>query len=248
MVSSVYGIIGYPLSHSFSSAYFNRKFRENGLEAVFHAYPLASVQELPELLHQEPGLKGLSVTIPYKKAVMPLLNRVDAAASAIGAVNCIRVTNGFTEGFNTDVTGFSQSLAPLLRTHHHQALVLGTGGAAEAVTWVLSSLNIAFKSVSREKKGGSLTYEEVTPLLLSDYTLIINTTPLGMHPHTDGLPDIPYQALGAEHLLYDLVYNPAETRFLAAGRARGAATKNGLEMLELQAEAAWKIWNEDRQY
>jgi len=243
MARSVYGIIGYPLGHSFSPAYFNRKFRAWGIDAAYNAYPLATVSEFPGLLLSEPDLRGLSVTIPYKKAIIPLLDSLDAVAEEVGAVNCIAVQNGKTRGYNTDVIGFSNSLAPLLEPHHQKALVLGNGGAAGAVKWGLSHLGISYQTVSRTKAPGLLSYEDVTTDSLAENLLIINTTPLGMYPNADGLPPLPYTSVTSRHLLFDLVYNPAETRFLAEGRVRSAKTRNGLEMLEIQAEEAWKIWN-----
>lgn len=238
-----YGLIGYPLSHSFSPAYFAAKFAQQGIDAVYDLYPLEDVKELHALVQNTPGLKGLNVTIPYKESVIPLLDELDADAKAIGAVNCIKIENGKTTGYNTDAIGFEESLKPLLRPQHSHALVLGTGGASLAVVTVLKKLGINWRYVSRAKQDGSYTYDELNADILSQYKLIINTTPLGMSPNTDTCPALPYEAIGRDHLLYDLVYNPAETLFLSKGKPQGAAIKNGLEMLELQADASWRIWN-----
>jgi Shikimate 5-dehydrogenase len=238
-----YGIIGYPLGHSFSPAYFADKFQQEGIDAVYNAYPLADIAEFPQLLQANPQLRGLNVTIPHKQAVIPYLNELDVEAETIGAVNCIDIRNGITKGYNTDAAGFELSLLPLLSADHTHALVLGTGGASLAVAYVLGKLGIAFRYVSRNAQQGHYTYDALTPDIIQQHKLIINTTPLGMHPDTSSLPALPYEAIGASHLLYDLIYNPEETAFLAAGRQQGAAVKNGLEMLQLQAEASWHIWN-----
>lgn len=240
---SAYGLIGYPLSHSFSPAYFAAKFEQQGIDAKYELYPLADVKELQSLLQGQSNLKGLNVTIPYKESVIPLLDELDAEAREIGAVNCIKIENGKTTGYNTDAIGFEESLKPLLHAQHSHALVLGTGGASLAVVTVLKKLGINWRYVSRTKQDGSYTYDELDADIVSQYKLIINTTPLGMSPNTDACPALPYEAIGTEHLLYDLVYNPLETLFLAKGKANGAAIKNGLEMLELQADASWRIWN-----
>lgn len=236
-----YGLIGYPLTHSFSPAYFNRKFKEGKIDAVYHAFPLEKIDSIKQLLADHPNLKGMNVTIPYKGSVIPLLNSIDDAALQIGAVNCISIEGGITKGHNTDVIGFKQSLLPLLKPQHKHALVLGTGGAAKAVTHVLGELGINYKMVSRDTPGLS-RYTDLDDDTIAKHKLIINTTPLGMYPRTDECPPISYSAIGHDHLLFDLIYNPAETKFLANGKAQGAAIKNGFEMLELQAEASWQIW------
>lgn len=241
-MSSVYGIIGYPLSHSFSPAYFNKKFAGQHIDAHYNTFPLLNINEFPALLVTNKNLAGLNVTIPYKSAVIPYLDRVDSIANAIGAVNCIAITNGTTTGYNTDVIGFEQSLLPLLKPHHKHALVLGTGGASRAVIFVLDKLGISYSYASRQASN-SIRYEDLTPAIITQHTLIINTTPLGMYPHVDDYPLLPYNAIGEKHLLYDLIYNPAETKFLSLGKAQSATIKNGLEMLEIQAEESWKIWN-----
>ncbi|WP_276133316.1 shikimate dehydrogenase family protein [Polluticoccus soli] len=237
-----YGIIGYPLGHTFSPGYFTKKFADEGIDAVYKSFPLEQITELPELLQQQTELRGLNVTIPYKEAVLQYLDETDAAAKAVGAVNCIHITDGNTKGYNTDIIGFEQSLLPLLQPHHRRALVLGTGGAAKAVAYVLNKLGIDYRKVSRSGQPEVVSYDDLTPELISAHTLIINTTPLGMYPDIYSFPPIPYDAIGAEHLLYDLIYNPAETRFLSLGKANGATVKNGMEMLHLQAEASWQIW------
>jgi shikimate dehydrogenase len=239
---SCYGIIGFPLTHSFSPAYFKKKFAERHIDAVYEAYPLNDISEFPALFSAHPAIEGLNVTIPYKEAVMPFLDEIDAVAAAIGAVNCVSIRNGVKKGHNTDAAGFELSLVPLLESQHTNALVLGTGGAAKAVLYTLKQLGISYKQVSRQRKEGLLSYEDLTADIVERHKLIINTTPLGMYPDIDNAPAIPYDSIGQGHLLYDLVYNPAETKFLSLGKERGAVTKNGYEMLVLQAEASWKIW------
>lgn len=239
----IYGLIGYPLGHSFSPDYFNNKFEEEGIQATYRSYPISSVQSVKDIIAQNPNLRGLNVTIPYKETVIPLLDDADGVARAVGAVNCITIQDGKTKGYNTDVIGFQQSLLPLLEAHHKAALILGTGGAAKAIQYVLDNLSMPYFHVSRNKGHGTITYDLLSPEIMSHYQLIINTTPLGMYPDIDTAPNIPYELLTPEHLLYDLVYNPQETAFLKKGSAQGATTKNGLEMLQLQADAAWDIWN-----
>lgn len=239
----LYGLIGFPLGHTFSPGYFNSKFAREGIEAEYKVFPLASVGELPQLLELYPHLSGLNVTTPYKEQVIPLLDECDEVATAIGAVNCIKIANGRTMGYNTDITGFEQSLLTLLRPGMDKAIVLGTGGAAKAVKYVLDKLKITCLSVSRNEGEGVITYSELDPNIIAAHRLIINTTPLGMHPATESYPPIEYDAVTDRHLLYDLVYNPEETIFLQKGRQQGAAIKNGMEMLEIQAEASWAIWN-----
>jgi shikimate dehydrogenase len=257
-----YGLIGYPLSHSFSKKYFTEKFeREKLLEVQYDLYPLENIDELMNLLRNNPGLCGLNVTIPHKINVLKLLDWVETDAKAAGAVNCIRVTSESPitaaflgevgvdghdfrlEGFNTDLYGFDKSLTPLLKKQHTKALVLGDGGAARAVKCVLHKKNIVYTCVTRHPDKNSLLYEQVTADIVADYKLIINTTPVGMYPNMDDCPQIAYAALTPSHLLYDLIYNPDETLFLRKGKEHGAATKNGYEMLILQAEKSWEIWN-----
>ncbi|PSK94693.1 shikimate dehydrogenase family protein [Taibaiella chishuiensis] len=239
---SHYGIIGYPLSHSFSPGYFREQFRLRGIDATYEAFPIETISALPALLEQNPALRGLNVTIPYKQSVMAYLHELDDTARAVGAVNCIRISEGRLKGFNTDCVGFATTLQPLLGDMPRQALVLGTGGAAKAVVYALAQLGIPYQLVSRS--GGDLQYAALTPELIAGHTLIINTTPLGMYPAVDTYPDLPYGALGPQHILYDLVYNPEATLFLGKGRQQGATVKNGYDMLIAQADAGWAIWNE----
>ncbi|NML41432.1 shikimate dehydrogenase [Chitinophaga sp. G-6-1-13] len=239
-----YGLIGYPLSHSFSKGFFTRKFEEENIAGhQYETFPIPAITEFPALLAQHPDLCGLNVTIPYKEQVIPYLDELSDAAAKIGAVNCIRFKDGKKKGFNTDVIGFRNSLEPLLQPHHNKALVLGTGGAAKAVTYALQEMNIAYIVASRTPGNGTVAYSSLDQATMEAHTLIINTTPLGMYPNVDACPDIPYEYITSSHLLYDLVYNPAETLFLQKGAAQGAGIKNGHEMLILQAEASWDIWN-----
>jgi shikimate dehydrogenase len=240
-----YGLIGYPLTHSFSEKYFAEKFSREGIaDSTYRLFELADIGQLPGLLQSHPDLKGLNVTIPYKEAVIPFLDELDAETARIGAVNVIRIEGGRTKGFNSDYQGFKQSLEQFLAPGHSvQALVFGTGGASKAVNAALRHLHIPYQEVSRNPLPGQLSYYDITPAVLADYHLIINTTPLGTYPKTEACPDHPYQALTPKHYLFDLVYNPAETVFLQHGRVAGAKTKNGYQMLVLQAEISWQIWN-----
>ena len=237
-----FGIIGYPLAHSFSPAYFKKKFTELHIEAVYKPFPIAAVDEFPILLNAHPDIEGLNVTIPYKEAIIPFLDEMDGVANEVGAVNCITIINRRKKGYNTDVTGFEQSLISLLAPHHSHALILGTGGSSKAVAYVLKQFGIRYQKVSRDKQDGILTYDELTPDIVELHKLIINTTPVGQYPEAHNAPAIPYDGITARHLLYDLIYNPEETMFLLKGREMGATTKNGFEMLQLQAEASWQIW------
>lgn len=243
MLPASYGIIGYPLAHSFSAVYFAKKFAAENIDATYTPFPLQSINEFNELLIKHPGLRGLSVTIPHKTAVIPFLDALDDAAKEIGAVNSIAIKNSSKKGYNTDVIGFEESLKPLLRPTHKRALVLGTGGASKAVCYVLKKLGIEYQLVSRTGQNGMIIYDDLNRELIQSHTLIINTTPLGMYPAIDTFSQLPYEYISAAHLLYDLVYNPAETKFLVLGKRQGATIKNGLDMLHIQAEASWKIWN-----
>jgi shikimate dehydrogenase len=239
----VYGLIGYPLSHSFSKGFFAEKFAREGIKAcIYESFPIPGIDELPALLAQQPDIQGLNVTIPYKEVVIPYLDELSPAAAQMKAVNCIHFKDGRKIGHNTDAIGFSRSLAPLLKPHHNKALVLGTGGAAKAVQFVLESLHIPYKLVSRQATAGTISYEQLDAVTMASHTLIINTTPLGMYPNVEAAPAIPYDQLTDQHLLYDLIYNPAVTAFLQQGADKGATVKNGHEMLILQAEASWEIW------
>ena len=242
----LYGLIGFPLGHSFSRGFFQKKFKNEGIRANYENLPLAKLTKKTfAALWQNPNLKGLNVTIPHKQTVMPFLDEVEDRAVRIRAVNTIkRTAAGKLKGFNTDYIGFKKSLTAFLTHQNLTALVLGTGGAAKAVAVVLQDLKIDYKLVSRQAHGSRiLTYETITPDQLSQYRLIINTTPLGMSPKLTTFPPLPYQALTPQHFLYDLVYNPEATAFLKHGQKAGAKTKNGLEMLYGQAEASWAIWN-----
>jgi shikimate dehydrogenase len=241
-----FGLIGFPLSHSFSPGYFAQKFAKEGIEdCVYEAYPLQSIDELTQLLNTHEDLCGLNVTIPYKKKVIRYLDEGSDAVKQMVACNTIKLKNGKLFGYNTDVIGFELSLLPLLKPHHTHALILGTGGAAAAIQFVLNKLGIQFLFVSREKKGNdSITYSQVDKHILDKYTLIINTTPLGMYPKVDEYPVIPYRYLSDKHYLFDLVYNPEETVFLKKGKAQQAVVKNGSDMLIIQADESWRIWNE----
>jgi len=247
----LFGLIGYPLSHSFSAKYFAEKFAtENISDAEYHLFPLEDISMLPHLITKQPDLKGFNVTIPNKVAILPYLDEISEAAKAVGAVNCVKIARSASgvklTGHNTDTHGFRESLVPLLKSFHSKALVLGTGGAAKAVCYTLKELGITYTQVSRATQDANvLNYSQLTETILSDNLLIINTTPVGMYPDTDKFPDIPYQFLCNKHLLYDLVYNPAETAFMQKGMEAGAKVKNGLQMLELQAEKSWEIWNEE---
>lgn len=239
-----FGLIGYPLSHSFSKKYFEEKFAREALTGcAYDLYPLKSISELPALLASNPQLCGLNVTIPYKESVLPLLHDVDETAARIGAVNCIKIDQGRLKGYNTDVTGFSLSLTAWLSGHKpEKVFVLGTGGSSKAVKDALQTMNLNFFSVSRSAQPAAITYVEIAPQL-SKTNLFINTTPLGMWPDASSYPHIPYHLLGTNDFLFDLVYNPAETTFLSKGKEQGCQIKNGLEMLSIQAEESWKIWN-----
>ena len=241
-----FGLIGYPLSHSFSKGYFAEKFaKENINDSKYDTFPLAKIEDFIPLCEAYPSLVGLNVTIPYKEQIIPYLDSLDVEAKAIGAVNTIKFHNGQKIGYNSDCYGFEMSLIPLLQPHHTSALILGTGGASKAVEYVLKKLNISYQYVSRNKTENTITYAELNEgNKLQNTHLIINTTPVGMYPNTDTCPPIMYNQLNAHFLLYDLVYNPEETLFLKHGKACGAQTKNGLEMLYLQAERSWQIWND----
>ncbi|MBQ8502337.1 MAG: shikimate dehydrogenase [Bacteroides sp.] len=243
-----YGLIGYPLGHSFSRGYFNEKFKAEGIDAEYANFEIPSIEEFPSIVREHPNLCGLNVTIPYKQQVIPFLDELDKDAERIGAVNVVKIVRSpkgklKLVGYNSDIIGFSQSMEPLLQPHHQKALILGTGGASKAVKGGLEKLGLEVRFVSRERKSSDmLTYQDLTPEVMQQYTVIVNTTPLGMYPKVEACPDIPYEYLTERHLLYDLIYNPDETLFMTRGRERGAVVKNGLEMLLLQALAAWEIW------
>lgn len=236
-----FGLIGYPLTHSFSRKYFTGIFEQEGINAVYENFPLADISEV-SALKASAQLDGLNVTIPYKEAVIPYLDHVSEAVQSIGACNCIVANGSIWTGYNTDVTGFEVSLKKKLLQEHKSALVLGTGGAAKAVWYVLRQLEIPFQKVSRTASAETITYEDLTADMVASYPLIINTTPLGMYPNVDECPKIPYEGIGKGHYLYDLVYNPARTLFLQKGAERGAVTANGEDMLVIQANESRKHW------
>ena len=240
-----YGLIGYPLGHSFSKKYFNNKFETQNLkDCVFELFPIENIASFPELLSAHNDLKGLAVTIPYKETVISFLTSIDEAASEIGAVNCIKITSGITTGYNTDVIGFENSIKPILQPHQKKALILGTGGGSKAVQYVLKKMGIEFLLVSRSKNQQHIQYQDINEFICAEYSIIVNATPIGMAPNVDDFPEIPYHLLNTKHLLFDLIYNPEETMFLKKGKAAGTQIKNGYEMLLIQAEANWKIWNQ----
>ena len=247
-----FGLIGYPLSHSFSQKFFTEKFlKENIVNAQYDNFPIASIESFDALWKEHPSLEGLNVTIPYKKEVIAFLQHSSPVVQAIKACNCIRKFNNELYGYNTDVIGFEKSLLPFLKAHHTHALILGTGGASAAVQWVLQKLNIQYQVVSRKSNTNeentelkaSLTYDQLSASVIESHTLIINTSPLGMFPNVNEAPPIAYEAITAQHHLYDLVYNPIETLFMKNGLAKGATVQNGLDMLHIQAEESWIIWN-----
>ena len=245
--SRLYGLIGYPLIHSFSQNYFNQKFEAEGIDAKYVNFEIADIGELMEVVSENANLCGLNVTIPYKEQVIPYLDEVDEDAAKIGAVNVIKFIRGKNslkfKGYNSDIIAFCDSLKPLLKPEYKKALILGTGGAAKAVYHGLLNLGIEPMYVSRSKRDGMLTYGDLSAAVMNEYKVIVNATPLGMYPHVDECPNIPYHLLTPSHLCYDLLYNPDVTLFMKRAEEQGAAIKNGLEMLLLQAFAAWNIWN-----
>lgn len=241
---AIYGLIGYPLGHSFSKGFFTEKFQREGILAEYRNFEIREATQLLDIVRQTPGLRGLNCTIPHKQAILPLLDELSDEAREIGAVNVIRVLpDGRLKGYNSDIIGFVDSLRPLLRDHHRKALVLGTGGASKAIGLGLGKLGLEWKYVSRTSREGQFTYADLTPAVVQEYEVIVNCSPVGMHPHTDACPPLPYEALTERNLLYDLVYNPKQTLFLKKGQEQGTQVKNGLEMLHLQALASWDFWH-----
>jgi len=244
-----FGLIGYPLTHSFSEGYFSAKFnRENIQDAVYQNFPIENISDFENLIKKHSDLVGLNVTIPYKEKAIPFLHKLDKTAQDIGAVNTIKITKEnhktILTGYNTDVYGFEASVKPYLECCHKKALILGTGGAAKSVNYVLHKLGLQCFTISRNTGDNVFkTYNELTAEDISEFHIIVNTTPIGMYPKINEFPDIAYEGLGANHVAFDLIYNPEETLFLSKAKAKGAKTKNGLEMLHLQAEKAWEIWN-----
>ena len=275
---TTYGLIGYPLGHSFSRKFFTEKFEKEGIDAQYLNFEIPSIEEFPEIIKNNPELRGLNVTIPYKQQVMQYLDEISEEAKAIGAVNVVRIERpspqptpimgretmrnagnkpdglpikgdmseglrGSLIGYNSDVIGFVESIKPLLKPHHKKALILGTGGASKAIRYGLEEkLGMETLFVSRSAREGMITYEEVTAEVLKEYEVIVNCSPVGMYPHVDECPALPYEAMNENNLLYDLVYNPLETLFMKKGAEQGATVKNGLEMLHLQAITSWKFW------
>ena len=246
----IYGLIGYPLSHSLSMSYFNRKFSSENIPATYLNFEIEDIGELMEIFAQYPSLAGLNVTAPYKEQVIPYLTSLDESAQRVGAVNVIKVVRGKADndfkliGYNTDINAFRDSIKPLLTDKHKSAMVLGTGGAAKAVNVALEQLGVKVQFVSRKKSAQTVTYEEITKAMVTKNKIIINATPLGKYPDEDKTPPFPFKFLNSTHLCYDLIYNPEETLFMKEAAARGASTKNGLEMLLLQAFESYKIWTD----
>ena len=244
-----YGLIGYPLGHSFSISYFNQKFKDEDIDAVYENFEIPSIDLLPEVLDSNPELRGLNVTIPYKQKVMEFLDNISPEARAIGAVNVIKVIHEGKKirlkGYNSDVIGFTQSIEPMLeKRYHKKALILGTGGASKAIDYGLKSLGLETVFVSRYERPETIQYDKITPEVVKEYNVSVNCTPVGMSPHTEECPLLPYEAMDNHTILYDLIYNPDETMFMKRGAQYGANVKNGLEMLLLQAFASWEFWHE----
>ncbi len=244
-----YGLIGFPLGHSFSKNYFNEKFADEGIDAEYVNFEIPSIDDLPEVIDSNPNLKGFNVTIPYKEKVISFLDSVSPEARSIGAVNVVKVEHKgksiALRGYNSDVIGFTRSIDPMLNAWHKKALILGTGGASKAINFGLKSLGLETVLVSRYERPGTIQYNKVTADVVREYNVIVNCTPCGMYPHTDECPQLPYEAMDTHNLLYDLIYNPDETLFMKKGAAQGAVVKNGLEMLLLQAFASWEMWNKE---
>ncbi len=254
----LFGLIGYPLGHSFSRKFFTEKFANEGIDAEYLNFEIPDATMLLDVVRDNPNLRGLNCTIPHKQAIIPLLDELSDEARRIGAVNVIRISRDeatltmpqsqqrgfYLKGYNSDIIGFTDSIKPLLKPHHTKALVLGTGGASKAICVGLEKMGIEWRYVSRRPAEGQFTYEDLTPAIIQEYSVIVNCSPVGMFPHVDECPALPYEAMSERNLLFDLVYNPLETLFMRRGAEHGATVKNGLEMLHLQALASWKFWNE----
>ena len=241
-----YGLIGYPLTHSFSKNYFTEKFeKENILDCSYDLFDLENINEFPEILKNNPNLRGLNITIPHKESILNFLTEIDTTAKEIGAVNTIKIFDqNNIKGYNSDYYGFKKSLKPFLDINHERALIFGTGGASKTVKYALNELNIECLLVSRNPTNKKeIAYNDINEYVIKHHQLIINTTPVGMFPNIENLLDFDYESLGKKHLLYDLIYNPSETQFLRKGKQKGCITLNGIEMLKLQAEKSWEIWN-----
>ncbi|WP_299314045.1 shikimate dehydrogenase [uncultured Aquimarina sp.] len=241
---NIYGLLGRDIGYSFSKNYFSNKFNKEELKCQYQNFDLQTIDKLKTII-QQAEVKGMNVTIPYKQEVIPYLDKLDPIAKEIGAVNVIKFeSNGKLTGYNSDFYGFTESLKPLLNTAIKKALILGTGGASKAIAYALDNLNIEYVFVSRNPDFKELSYNDLDEDIIKDFKLIINCTPLGTHPDVENYPDIPYEYLGDNHVLYDLIYNPEETTFIKKGKQKGATTSNGLNMLILQAEKSWEIWNQ----
>lgn len=240
-----FGLIGRNISYSFSESYFQNKFKKEEIrDASYQNFDLKSIKEIDSLLKNNPEIKGLNVTIPYKEEVVTYLNSINKKAKQIGAINTIKVTKkGKLKGYNTDCYGFKKSIRPFLKKHHEKALILGTGGASKAIAFVLEQLKIDYSYVSRSQSKHNFTYKDLNKDIVKQHTIIVNCSPVGTHPHINDCPKIPYQAITNKHILFDLIYNPSETLFLTKGKMKGASIINGLKMLEYQAEKSWEIWN-----
>jgi shikimate dehydrogenase len=243
----LFGLIGKNIGYSFSKKYFTDKFEKEELtDCLYENFDLQAISQFPKIIRENPTLKGLNVTIPYKEKIIPFLDKLNKKATKIGAVNCIKITKkGKLKGYNTDYYGFKKSLEPLLQPHHQKALILGTGGASKAIAFALEELGILYTFVSRSKREDALDYKFINATTFDNYQLIINCTPIGTLPNIEECPPIPYDFFTEEHIAFDLIYNPEETEFLKRAKAKNAVTKNGYEMLVLQAEKGWKIWNKE---
>lgn len=245
MSKKIYGLIGRNIEYSFSKKYFTDRFeKDNLLDYSYVNFDIQDINEFPEIIKNNPNIAGLNVTIPYKESILPFLDKISKKATQIGAVNVIKITkNNKLKGYNSDYYGFKKSIEPLLLPHHKKALILGTGGAAKAVAFALQELDILYTFVSREATENTIDYDRLNATTFDNFQIVINCTPVGTSPNTKEFPLIPYQFFTEKHLAYDLIYNPEETQFLKKVKKKGALTKNGLQMLILQAEKAWKIWN-----
>lgn len=240
----LFGLLGYPLTHSFSQKYFTEKFHELGISnAQYENFSIPKIEDLASILAND-TLEGFNITIPYKKSVIDYLDILSEPVRKMGACNCVRIVDGKRIGYNTDIVGFQKSLEPFLKKEHKKALILGTGGASAAVEYVLQKLEISYQFVSRKQTENTIQYQDLDKEIVETHQLIINTTPLGMYPNMNDCPELPYQFISDKHHLYDLIYNPTETKFLSLGKQQGASIQNGYEMLILQAEESWRIWNE----
>lgn len=247
LMNKLFGLIGKNISYSFSKKYFSDKFeKEELIGNSYENFDLQAITQFPKIIRENPNLKGLNVTIPYKEKIIPFLDKLNKKATKIGAVNCIKFTKkGKLKGYNTDYYGFKKSIEPLLQPHHQKALILGTGGASKAVAFALEELGILHTFVSRSKKEDAMDYKYINATTFDNFQIIINCTPLGTHPNLEEFPPIPYDFFTEEHIAFDLIYNPEETEFLKRAKSKNAVTKNGYEMLVLQAEKGWKIWNKE---